>query len=235
MSEAASQLQPLYLLADSQLLFWKRQGQLLLESAIAELPPGPQVTAAYIGASNGDRPEFYEICEAALDAAKVADRRMITSPLSPEDRAYLERARLIVLAGGDVRIGWDTFKTTGMNDLILSRYAHGAILVGISAGAIQLGRCAALESPQSSATEMLELFALTSMVIDVHDERADWTRLTRTIRSLNGTASGLGIPSGGGVIFHADKTLEALRRPAHLFQVDGTRVTHTLLPTAERE
>ncbi|MFZ0227361.1 MAG: peptidase, partial [Mycobacterium sp.] len=34
MTETAPQLQPLYLLADSQLLFWKRQDRLLLEAAL---------------------------------------------------------------------------------------------------------------------------------------------------------------------------------------------------------
>ncbi|MDT5257331.1 MAG: hypothetical protein QOD10_2411 [Mycobacterium sp.] len=51
--------QPLYLLADSQLLFWKRQDRLLLATALDGLARDTPVSAAYIGASNGDRPEFY--------------------------------------------------------------------------------------------------------------------------------------------------------------------------------
>jgi hypothetical protein len=42
-----------------------------------------------------------------------------------------------------------------------------------------------------------------------------------------------GIPSGGGVIVHADTTIEPLRRPAHEFRFEGTRVVHSLLCAAE--
>ena len=73
------------------------------------------------------------------------------------------------------------------------------------------------------------MFGLVPMVIDAHDEQAEWARLSRTIHSLKGAATGLGIPSGGGVIVHPDTTIEPLRRPAHQFRFDGTRVTHSLL------
>ena len=148
MTKTAPQLQPLYLLADSQLLFWKRQDRPLLEAAALDgLARGTPLSAAYIGASNGDRREFYEIFEAAVDATGITDRRMIDSSFGPDDRVFLERAQLIVLAGGDVRLGWNTFEKTGMKDVILSRHAKGSVLVGISAGAVQLGRCGIVEAP----------------------------------------------------------------------------------------
>ena len=160
MTETAPRLQPLYLLADSQLLFWKRQDRLLLESALDGLARDTPLSAAYIGASNGDRPEFYGIFEAAVDAIGITDRRMIDSSFGPDDRAFLQRAQLIVLAGGDVRLGWNTFEKTGMKDVILGRHAQGAVLVGISAGAVQLGRYGIVETPESSATELLDVFKL---------------------------------------------------------------------------
>ncbi len=202
MTETAQKLQPLYLLADSQLLFWKRRDRPLLEAALDGLARHTPRSAAYIGASNGDRPEFYGIFEAAVDAIGITDRRMIDSSFGPDDRAFLKRAQLIVLAGGDVRLGWNTFEKTGMKDVILGRYAQGALLVGISAGAVQLGRYAIVETPKSRTTELLDVFKLVPMVIDTHDERAEWARLSRTIQLLQGAATGLGISSGGGVIVH---------------------------------
>lgn len=225
----APQLQPLYLLADSQLLFWKRQDRLLLEAAIGGLARDTPLSAAYIGASNGDRLEFYEIFAAAMDAIGITDRRMIDSSFGPDERAFLARAQLIVLAGGDVRLGWNTFEETGMKDVILGRYAQGAVLVGISAGAVQLGRYAIVETPESAATDLLDVFNLVPVIIDTHDEGAEWARLSRTIHLLEGAATGLGIPSGGGVIVHANTTIEPLRRTAHEFRFKGTRVTHSLL------
>jgi cyanophycinase len=228
-TETTPRLQPLYLLADSQLLFWKRQDRLLLEAALDGLARDTAPSAAYIGASNGDRPEFYEIFEAAIDAIGISDRRMIDSSFGPDDRAFLERAQLIVLAGGDVRLGWNTFEETGMKDVILGRYTRGAVLVGISAGAVQLGRYGIVETPGSHATELFDVFKLVPAVIDTHDERAEWARLSRTIHLLGGAATGLGIPSGGGVIVHTDTTIEPLRRPAHEFRFEDPSVTHSLL------
>jgi cyanophycinase len=223
-------LQPLYLLADSQLLFWKHRDRPLLEAALDGLARDTRLNAAYIGASNGDRPEFYEIFESAMDAIGITNRRMIDSSFGPDDRTFLEGAQLIVLAGGDVRLGWTTFEQTGMKDAILDRYTRGAILVGISAGAVQLGHYGIVETPESSAPELFDVFNLVpAVVIDTHDERANWARLSRTIQSLAGAATGLGIPSGSGVIVHTDRTIEPLRRPAHQFRFEGTHVTHSLL------
>jgi hypothetical protein len=61
LTETTSQLKPLYLLADSQLLFWKRRDRLLLEAGLDAVARDAPLSAAYIGASNGDRPEFYGI------------------------------------------------------------------------------------------------------------------------------------------------------------------------------
>jgi cyanophycinase-like exopeptidase len=232
-SDTAPQRQPLYLLADSQLLFWNRRDRLLLDAALDGLTRDTPLRAAYIGASNGDNPEFYGIFEEAVDAIGITDRRMIDSAFGPDDHAFLERAQLIVLAGGDVRLGWTTFEKTGMKDVILSRYAHGAVLVGISAGAVQLGRYGMVEAPESSATEVLDVFGLVPAVVDAHDERAKWARLSRTIQVLQGAATGLGIPAGGGVIVHPDNTIEPLRRAAHEFRFEGAQVMHSLLRAAD--
>ena len=228
MTDSASQFKPLYLFADSQLLFWKPDGRLLLETVVKDMGETAP-SAAYIGASNGDRREFYEIFAAATQSAGITQRRMITATFDPEERAFLEQAQVIVLAGGDVGLGWRTFEKTGMKDVILSRYAQGATLLGVSAGAVQLGRHALLQTAESSATELVDVFNLVSAIVDVHDEGAEWARLSSTVHLLEGSTVGLGIPSGGGVIVHPDTTIEALRRPAHEFRFDGTRVTHSLL------
>jgi cyanophycinase-like exopeptidase len=120
-----------------------------------------------------------------------------------------------------------------MKDVILGRYTQGAVLVGISAGAVQLGRYGIVEAPDSPATELIDVFSLVPLVIDTHDEGTNWERLSRTIHSLQGAATGIGIPSGGGVVVHPDNTIEPLRRPAHEFFFDGTQVTDSLLVADE--
>jgi cyanophycinase-like exopeptidase len=226
---------PLYLFADSQLLFWKRGGKLVLDgvaAAGAALGAGGTLPAAYIGASNGDTPAFYSIFEGAMDAVGITERRMIGSAYAADDREFLERAQLIVLAGGDVQRGWNTFETTGMKQAILARHAQGALLVGVSAGAVQLGRRAIAETEDSSA-QLFNVFDLVPALIDVHDEHREWSRLSRTVHMLEGEITGLGIPSGGGLMVHPDGTFEALRRPVDEFSWDGSGIKHSiLLPSA---
>jgi cyanophycinase len=219
---------PLYLLADSQLLFWKRRGKLLLEG-VRESLLDTNPSAVYIGASNGDKREFYSIFEAAMEAAGFADRSMINSSFSADDRERLNRAQLIVLAGGDTQLGWNTFEKTGMKEQILARHAQGAVLVGVSAGAVQLGRHAILDKRESSAQELIDVFNLVPVIVDVHDERHEWVRLASTVRMLDGTVTGIGIPSGGGLAFAADGTAEALRHAVHEFSCKGGQIAHSLL------
>ena len=65
-----SSVKPIFLLADSQLLFWREEsGELFLARARQLLEADTQdrpFKAAYLGASNGDAPEFYQLFEAAM-------------------------------------------------------------------------------------------------------------------------------------------------------------------------
>ena len=204
---------PVYLFADSELLFWKDQGKPFLDSIRPFL--GPEVPqAAYIGASNGDVQEFYSIFEAAMDGIDVGKRRMIRSSFSTEDRDFLREAHVIVLAGGDVLCGWKIFVETGLREEIIARYQDGAVLIGISAGAVQLGSHAIVEHDESSR-ELIETFNLVPAIVDVHDEQQEWAHLASTVALLEGAASGIGIPKGGGALFHPDRSLEAVRCPLH--------------------
>ncbi len=225
---------PIYLFADSQLLFWKPGGKRLLEGVIASPTDAPPA-AAYIGASNGDREEFYAIFEAAMEALGITERRMIKASFDAEDREFIERAQLILLAGGNVAQGWSTFEKTGMKQKILDRYALGATLVGVSAGAVQLGQRAVVDAEESSSLELNDVFGLVPALIDVHDEGREWARLSRTVHMLEGTITGLGIPTGGGIVAHPDGTLEALRRPVDEFSWDGTRLKQSILLPTEKE
>ncbi|HEY7216186.1 MAG TPA: Type 1 glutamine amidotransferase-like domain-containing protein, partial [Thermoanaerobaculia bacterium] len=138
----ATSLKPIFLLADSQLLFWRdEEGRRFLDRArelIAAEAPEKQPKAAYLGASNGDAPEFYELFLAAMAEIGVRDCRHVPARPAAGDLAFLEEAGLILLAGGDVRRGWTTFEETGVKDKLMERYYAGALLIGISAGAVQL-------------------------------------------------------------------------------------------------
>lgn len=221
--------QPIYLFADSQLLFWSEGGALFL-SSIRRLASRDSPRAAYIGASNGDAPEFYSIFEAAMSGAGVHNCRMILRSFSAEDQSFLNEADIILLAGGDVERGWNVFVETGIREVVIRRYDEGAVLMGISAGAMQLGLYGLMER-EASDVEMLGMFGLVPFVIDAHDEMRKWRRLRRALRHLDGAAKGIGIPTGAGLIYHPDESVEAIRRPLSEFSIEGREIKEAgLLP-----
>lgn len=220
--------QPIYLFADSQLLFWREGGELFLDS-IRRLVAHDRPRAAYVGASNGDAPEFYSIFEAAMAGAGIHERRMIPRAFRAEDRTFMGEADIILLAGGDVERGWGAFVETGMREVVVRRYYEGAVLLGVSAGAAQLGLCWPTGKGDESAA-LLETFKLVPFVIDAHDEGRQWGRLRGAIRLLRGAAKGVGIPAGGGMIYHPGGRLEAVRRPLHELSFEGGALHESSLP-----
>ena len=204
-------IKPIFLLADSQLLFWREEtGEPFLARArwlLEEDEPGKKFKAAYLGASNGDAPEFYELFVAAMAEIGITDCRMIPSNPQPEDRSFLHQADLVLLAGGDVERGWDIFELTGLNDAVSQRYYGGSLLIGVSAGAVQLGL-----KGWNEDEKIFDTFRLVPFVVDVHDE-PDWHRLSQIVPRAGEHARGFGIPSGGGALFHPDYSVEPVRHP----------------------
>ena len=196
-------MQRIVLLADSQLLFWRENDQLLLESVLKE-----KRKAAYIGASNGDNPDFYAIFVAAMEGVGVFDCRMIPSTIAETDLAFLNDADIILLAGGDVELGWRTFLANGLNNDIVRRYSEGVTLIGISAGAVQLGLCGL-----AADGSLIETLKLVPFIIGAHEESDDWKTTVELLRLSAANTRAIGLPSGGGAIYHEDQTLEPLRHP----------------------
>jgi cyanophycinase len=190
-------LRSIFLLADSQLLFWRENGQLLLEGVV-KARTRDRLKAGYVGASNGDDPDFYAIFVAAMEGVGVFDCRMIPSAVSEADLAFLNDADIILLAGGDVEIGWQTFLTNGLDKHIVRRYFEGATLIGISAGAVQLG---------------LGYLKLVPFIIGAHEESTNWKTTRELLRLSGSNTRAIGLPTGGGAIYHPDHTVEPLRHP----------------------
>lgn len=214
-----SALKPIFLLADSQLLFWRdEEGNRFLDRARAMIDadsPGRAPKAAYLGASNGDLPEFYDLFLGAMAEIGIhsGDCRHVPSRPGAGDLEFLAAADIVLLAGGDVQRGWQAFESAGLKDKIAERYYAGAILIGVSAGAVQLGL------KGWSDDEVFDTFRLVPFVIDVHDEPA-WTGLLRAVPVVGELARGYGIPSGGGALYHPDYSLEPVRQT--LTEVDTT-------------
>jgi cyanophycinase-like exopeptidase len=218
-------LQPLYLLADSQPLFW-RGGAFL--TGLCQAGGNMKPNVAYIGASNGDCSEAHGIFAAAFDQVAAASTHWVHAQFSAEDRRFLESADVIVLAGGDVEAGWNAFTGTGMRDLIAQRYRAGAVLIGVSAGAVQFGKYACVPDA-NGGQKLLETFGLIDFIVDVHAEKTDWQALAGAIQLLEGTARGVGIPHGAALIAHADGTFEPAGRAVEEFVLTAGRLRRSVL------
>jgi cyanophycinase len=225
-------LQPIYLFADSQLLFWKSQENLFLnhiEEMIARAAP----KAAYIGASNGDDPQFYSIFEAAMENTGVQDCRMILSSFGRDDESFVNESDIILLAGGNVEQGWNAFNSSGLKETIFRKYYEGALLIGISAGAAQLGMFGMVE--EEPVNKLIDTFKLVPFIISAHDEKQEWKSLRETIQLLNGSAKGIGISSGGGMVYYPDQSIEAIRHPLNEYSMrDGIIRYSLLIPKQEQ-
>jgi cyanophycinase len=224
-----SDMQPIYLFADSQLLFWRNGDALFLDS-IRELIDSSAPKAAYLGASNGDDPSFYSIFEAAMEGIGIENCRMILSSFPADDQSFIDDSDIILLAGGDVERGWNVFNETGLKEVIIRKYYEGSVLIGISAGAVQLGMFG-LSEEEGSANRLIDTFKLIPFIIGAHEEREEWISLKGAMNLLNGPVKGIGIPAGGGLIYHPDHSIEAIRYPSYeLMMRDGELNCSLLIP-----
>lgn len=200
---------PCYLLADSRPLFERSaDGARFLDDVVMNAN-SKRPSVAYIGASNGDnRSVYHDIFLPAFESVDVGERRLIVSRPSADDLLFLAQADIILLAGGSVERGWNIFAGNGLQSLIAQRYRGGAMLLGISAGAVQLG-CGGLTE---DASAVVPTFGFLGLYVGVHEEREAWKSLRLALSLQHPPVHGIGIPSGGGVMFYAGD-LYPIRKP----------------------
>jgi cyanophycinase-like exopeptidase len=220
-------VKPLFLLADSQLLFWRRGDDPFLNS-VRDVIDVSSLKAAYIGASNADDPEYYSIFEAAMEMIGIHQCRMAPSSPTDEDISFLKDANIILLAGGDPVRGWRVFEETGLRELIVDRYWNGAVLIGVSAGAMQIGLYAWPEGAPSEDL-LIRTFGLAPFIVGVHDEKNEWHDIRRVLNMTKSGFRAIGIPSGGGLIYHPDRSIEPIRKTLYEFVLEDEHTKVNIL------
>ena len=227
MSKINSRIMPIFLLADSQLLFYEGSDGLFIDRIrrclVGEVVAN-EIKAAYIGVSNGDDPRFYEIFKDAFTQFGVNDCRLIRADPDADDTKFLESANIILLAGGDTALGWHAIKRNAWDRMLIQRHQDGAVLMGISAGAIQLGRMYNDKDIYSDPSYL----QLIGYIVDVHS--ADqWRALKEEVSAAGHGAKGIGIPHGAGLVYNPDGSLEAIRFACTEFINDKGRINVRLL------
>lgn len=226
-------IKPMYLLADSQLLFAKDEiGEYFLNPITDYL--NKLSKAVYIGASNGDEPAFYDLFVAAMENIKIKNCSMIHSAFDEEDKKKLEAADLILLAGGDVKKGLQVLENTGMKDIILEKYYNGATIIGVSAGAIQLGWQSLLVD--GIQEEIIDTLRIAPFLVDTGSNFSEWKNLKLLINDSKSMKRGIGIPAESGIVYHVDQTVEILNKPVDEFVMNENGMQETvLIPISEKE
>jgi hypothetical protein len=230
-------IKPIFLFADSQALFWHTKEGLFLDRIRKTVEedknrPEGELKAAYIGASNGDKAEYYDIFASAMKQIDITNCRHIKARPKEEDYKYLRTADVVLLAGGSVVKGWNAIKATELQQRIVDCYHNWAVLIGISAGAIQLG-LRGWRMTKKIPKDIFSTFQIVPAVVDVNDEK-DWIFLAHMVEYLGETNRGYGIPAGGGAVYHPDWSFEAIRH--HLveyFHVDRAVKRSLIFPKQE--
>ena len=161
-----------------------------------------------------------------MESMGISDCRLVPSQPSREDTAFLEDADLIVLSGGDVERGWQVFEQNGFKELLPRLRYDGAVLMGVSAGAIQLGLGHLSNAAQPKP---LDMFRFAPFYVGAHDEENDWWDLRALVNLSQADTRAIGIPAGGGAVYQSDGTLEPIRKHLTELTKESAKITENVL------
>ncbi len=199
------------LLADSQLLFSESN---FFKRQLSQSDPNlKRLTAGYLGFSNGNLASYFELFVGAMEQIGIdrdACRHLIfEGQTGRRDIEFLMQTDVLLLSGGDSILGWKLLRDLGIDILIQEKVNKhpDALIIGVSAGAIQLGTLVYPEDLTTNSVEMRSGMELVPFVIGVHEESNDWKGLKTVLDSSrrsnleSNTLRGMAIPFGGGLVF----------------------------------
>lgn len=196
----------LVLLADSQLLFPGRYSHELRNLLSAWLSGR---TGIYIGAANGDVPEYFQLAQEAFSALGAALTWQKSGQMAKPDTGAF-----YLLAGGDVAEGWRYISRPDVISVLQRARQENAVFIGVSAGAMHLAH-AFLSAEPAPAT----FLGWVSAAVAVHEEREDWPTLQHYGRLVTETMPVLAerterlplitLPTGGALVAAGEQNWQA--------------------------
>lgn len=221
---------PMVLLADSQLLFGGSKGETLSRWIVTHIscrkPSANPKTALYIGASNGDAPEYFHMAVDICRGWGVDNVKHIQDSES-FNCLPLKDISVVILSGGDIELGWRFLSLEPVRAWLDAYTQDEGLLIGISAGAIHLASAFSLE--HGGCVDFLGYYPAC---IAVHEEQNGWPteKLWRqhsrklAEQEANSAAQGAkkltGIPFGGGLMVDEKGTLSIGKGVKELGQID---------------
>jgi cyanophycinase len=198
---------------------------------------GAHPLVAWIGAANGDQRAWYERVAKVLRERYGAEVEMARTVPSPEldlaeTRSLVEAATMIYLGGGDVGVLAERVRALGLDEQIRRRHKQGALVVGVSAGAIGLTRYW-VQFPDDNL-ELVEptrfaCIGAIDVAVDCHDEESDWEELRALLAAWakeepGASVEAYGIPMGGAIEIAPDGAVTHLGPMPKRLRLDGGRI-----------
>ena len=180
-------------------------------------------SVAYVGAASKDSPPFRAMISKLLKRAGA--REVLLAPLcgcraNPEEAMrVIESCDIVFLSGGDVELGMEILKNTGMIDFLLGQYEQGKPFFGLSAGSIMLGKSwIRWSDPDELPTgELFDCLGIAGVVCDTHDEEDGWEELRMLVQLIPPGTVGFGIPSGSALVANPSGSVRAAGGEVHRF------------------
>ena len=196
---------------------------------------GARPLVAWIGAANGDQRAWYERVAKVLReryGAEVEMARTIGDFDTGETRQIIDAAQMIYLGGGDVALLAERVRALGVDEQIRRRHREGALVVGVSAGAIGLTRYWVQFPDDNLELEHPTRYACIGalgIAVDCHDEESDWEELRALLAAWQREEPGAvvdayGIPLGGALEVAPSGTVTHLGPAPKRLRLDGGRI-----------
>lgn len=160
--------------------------------------------------------------EMAMNSIGVTDCLHVDANLTHQQLAFVSTAQIILLAGGDTWLGWQTIRK--IEPMIVNARKNGAVLIGTSAGSVQLGMLGHRDKPHLCNTDLFSTFGYVRAMLSPHEEKEQWKMLKQMVLQTEGTVPAIGIPSGSGLIVTNDNLVQAVRKAAVTFTIKDNQL-----------
>jgi hypothetical protein len=190
---------------------------------------GARPLVAWVGAANEDSLPWFERHDKVLRPRYGADLRMVRTGFADDSQRLVDEAPVIYLPGGDVSVLAGRLRALGLDETIRRRHAEGALVVGVSAGAIGLTRWW-VEFPEDGRPPYrIPCVGALPIAVDCHDEESDWEELRALLDAWQREEPGAvvdayGIPAGGALEVATSGAVTSLGPAAKRLRLDGGRI-----------
>ena len=184
---------------------------------------------AYIGAANGDEPQFFLRGEAMLKQAGAGQERLVSLVVEGADttaaKALLSEADLVFVSGGDVEAGMDVLNRHGLTEFLRGLRDKGKPFVGVSAGSIMLARewVRWPDEDDDATAERFACLGIAPVLCDTHGEGDEWEELVALLALCAQGTTGYGLRSGSAVSVSGGGDIEVLAGVVDLYVAGSDR------------